>query len=134
MGWLGVLIVTCMAAGCGGGGGGGSVSSGGPGGGGGVPGGGVPGGGGGGSFTSTAFVTNRGVPQGGVAVTLSRDADGNGSPDDVVKTVTTDSEGKAVFTGLTPGTFMCYSATIASENRRFCSNRDERTIQFRFGE
>jgi hypothetical protein len=127
LGVLGILVSALLLAGCGSGGGS-SVSSGGP------VGGGDPGGGSGGSFASTAIVTNRGTPQAGVMVTLSRGTDASGNPSNVIATVPTDDQGRAVFTGLTEGALHCYSATIASENRRFCSNRDERTVRLTFGE
>jgi len=128
LGLLGIFVWVLVAAGCGSGGDAVS-SSGGPGGGG------DPGGGGGGNtFASTAVVTNRGTPQSGVMVTLSRSTDASGNPSDVVATVATDAQGRASFTGLTPGTLYCYSATIASESRRFCSNRDDRTVSLTFGQ
>jgi hypothetical protein len=66
-------------------------------------------------------------------VTLSRGTDASGNPSDVVATVATDTEGRAVFTGLTSGAMHCYSASIGSERRQFCSNRDERMIRLTFG-
>lgn len=128
LGLLGVLVAALAAAGCGSGGGS-SVSGGGP-----VGGSGGPAGGGAGTFSSTAIVTDRGTPRAGVMVTLSRGTTASGSPSGVIATVPTDNQGRAVFTGLTTGTLYCYSAAIESENRQFCSNRNETTIRLAFGE
>jgi hypothetical protein len=128
-GLIGILVLALLA-GCGGGGGGSSSASGGPG----PGGGGGPGGGSGTTFASTAVVTNRGVPQAGIVVTLSRGTDSTGNPVGVIARVTTNAEGRAGFTGLSSGTLHCYSASIASENRLFCSNRDETTIPLTFGQ
>jgi hypothetical protein len=118
---LGILVSTLVMAGCGSSSGGTPPSSGGGGGSGFTP------------FSSTAIVTNRGTPQAGVVVTLSRGTDATGNPSGVIARVTTDAEGKARFTGLNEGALLCYSASIGSENRLFCSNRGERTVRLTFG-
>jgi hypothetical protein len=129
LGLLCIVVAVLMSAGCGSGGD--AVSpSGGPVGGG--NGGGNAGGGGGGTFASTAIVTNGGTPQPGVMVTLSRGGSGNGA--DVVATVATDAEGRAAFPGLTSGAMYCYSARIASENRQYCTNRNETPVRLAFGQ